>query len=52
MPTLNEMNEAIQKHLIADIKDVNLDTVLWHPNMAIIYGMAYTMLHFEFENDH
>ena len=47
MPTMNEFNEAIQKHLIADIKDVNLDTVLWHPNMPIIYGMAYAMLHFE-----
>ena len=47
MPTLNEMNDAIQKHLIADLDNVNLDTVLWHPNMAIIYGMAYAMLHFE-----
>ena len=47
MPTLNEMNEAYQKHIIADIDNVNLDTVLWHPNMAIIYGMAYTMLEFE-----
>lgn len=47
MPTLDEFNNAIQKHLIAGIKDVDLDTVLWHPNMAIIYGMAYAILHFE-----
>lgn len=47
MPTLDEFNAAVQKHLIADIKDVDLDSVTWHPNMAIIYGMAYAMLHFQ-----